>query len=98
MSQFLGSERREVVLAGVEMECSSLFSGAHELGISAAAVIVVSRRRDLLLHENAKHLPIGLCGKLRSDVDAVRGKKPPRDEERIQNVELQCIQEIVRVL
>lgn len=98
MSQFAGSGRAKVVLAGVEMECSSLFSAAQELHISAAAAIVVSRSRNLLLHENAKHIPKSLRGKLRSDVDAAMGKKPPRDEDRIQNVELQCIQEIVRVL
>jgi uridine phosphorylase len=41
----------DIMIAGVEMECSALFSSSTALGISAAAVIIISRTRNFLLYQ-----------------------------------------------
>jgi len=49
---FTGQSINDINIVGVEMECSALFASAHQLGIAAAAIIVVSRDRKRLLWSN----------------------------------------------
>jgi uridine phosphorylase len=97
--EFLGGPQSAVTLAGVEMECSSLFSSAHASHptpeISAAAVIVVSRTRDLLLYQNARDLPADAPPTV---ADGIPKSEPLRDTNRIEGVEDLCMRAVVNFL
>jgi uridine phosphorylase len=90
LREFLSGSIFSVLLLGVEMECSSLFSSAQAMGISAAAMVVVSRTLARLIASNTSPQEQIYYN--------IHAHLPERDTSDIQKSELKCIETSLEVL
>jgi len=93
LRELFSENQDSMSIVGVEMECSALFASAHDLGIFAAALIVVSRTRHRLIANSNSRLQ-----EQEQYNDITADDLPVRDRNLIQQRELNCIQIALEVV
>jgi uridine phosphorylase len=95
-TELLTGNTDDVEIAGVEMECSALFSSAKACRIVSAAILIVSRTRDYLLHANRTTFPN--APKFRSLIGRLNQLAPRRLTPEIEDKEMQCVHDAIKIL